>query len=287
MTTAQAFAKFLDDIEPTPYQSGTLIPARKTFVIDKLKESFPSTSDMPYLTGNLMGSAAKDTIIRPVDDIDVLVTFNNVNGAFNKYRTNSQDFLYRIRNHFNSHSPQQVGARGQAVRIFFQQGGHLDIAPTFWYSGDDYYLPSGNGGWITTAPFKANNWLNARNQAMGYHLKPVVRLLKAWNRQHSSHFNSFHLETLAAATFTSMGSNYRDALQKFFGWAKTGLSVADPGGHSTDISSYMTYNRRRDAMTALGTAHAKATNAMAAEALGNHTEAIRLWRIILGDDFGK
>ena len=57
LTTAQAFDIFLKDITATEFQKSTLIPSRKKSVNNDLGEAFPSTSDMPYWEGFLMGSA--------------------------------------------------------------------------------------------------------------------------------------------------------------------------------------------------------------------------------------
>jgi hypothetical protein len=287
MTTAQAFDKYLVDISPTEYQNNSFIPARRRSVVEDLQKAFPEDSDMPFWYADLMGSAAKGTIIRPFDDIDVLAVFSDENGAASKYTYNSQDFLYRIRKAYDGFKAQEVGARGQAVRVFFEKGGHVDVAPVFKLNDNDFSLPAGDGSWITTSPFVANDWFDAQHRDLNYHLKPLVRLLKSWNRAHSSHFRSFHLETVAAHTFSKLGTNYRNNLAKFFEWAPTGLNVPDPGGHSTDLSTYLTYSGRINLINALSVAEDRAKKAMAAEENGDHEEAIRLWRIILGDDFGR
>ncbi len=80
-TTAQAFAQLLDDITPTPHQQSSLIPARRRRVEENLTASFPATSDMRFVQTHLMGSAAKNTALRPLDDIDVLAEFNGVSGG--------------------------------------------------------------------------------------------------------------------------------------------------------------------------------------------------------------
>ena len=284
-TTAQAFTALMELLEPTDSQRTSTIPGRQARVVQNLNAVFSSTCDMPFWKAELIGSASKGTIIRPLDDIDVLAVFSDTGGAYNKYRYDSRKFLYRIREAYNDVIAQQVGARGQAVRIFFETGGHVDVAPVFWAGDDDYLLPAGDGSWIRTSPLKANEWFAERNSELAYQLRPVVRLLKAWNRAHSSRFKSFHLETMAASTFTGIGSNHRDALAKFFGWAQTRLSVTDPGGHSGDLSSYLGWPNRSEAIAALKSAETRALAAVAAEARGDHSEAKRLWRIVLGDDF--
>ena len=285
LTTTQAFSKFLEDITATDNQKSTFIPNRKASVDEDMGKAFPSTSDMPYWKGILMGSASKGTIIRPLDDIDVLAVFSNENGAWSKYAYDSKSFIYRIREAYAGTKIQQVGTRGQAVRVFYKTGGHVDVAPVIHRGNDVYHLPNGAGGWLLTAPTVANAWFSDKNKALGYHLGPVVRLLKAWNRAHSKHFRSFHLETVAATTFGSLGSNYRDALQKFFEWAPRYLNVSDPGGQGGDLSTYLTWTGRQNLIQALNTAADRAKKANEAEARGDHAEAKRLWRIILGDTF--
>lgn len=285
LTTTQAFTKFLEDITATDYQKSTLIQARKQTVDSRLTEKFSSTSDMPYSQGILMGSASKNTIIRPFDDIDVLAVFSNINDAWDKYRSDSKSFIYRIRDAYDGLSIQQVGTRGQAVRVFYKTGGHVDVAPVFSAGNNVYKLPNGTGGWIDTSPTVANAWFNKRNQELNYHLAPVVRLAKAWNRAHSKHIRSFHLETVAAKVFSSLGSNYRDALTKFFEWAPNHLYVNDPGGQSGDLSGYLTWSGKQELLQALSSAADRAKKANDAEARGDHAEAKRLWRIVLGEGF--
>ena len=197
LTTTQAFAKFLEDITSTEYQKTTFIPSRKKSVEENLSSVFPATSDMPFWQGILIGSASKSTIIRPLDDIDVLAVFSNENLAWNKYWNDSSSFINRIRNAYNGIAIQQVGTRGQAVRVFFDMGGHVDVVPVFLKGDGVYQLPNGSGGWLLTAPSVANDWFANRNQELNYNLAPLVRLIKAWNRSHSKHMKSFHLETVA------------------------------------------------------------------------------------------
>lgn len=284
-TTNQAMTQFLSDISVTDYQKTSIINARKDRVIENLTAVFPDTSDLPFSRAILMGSAAKGTIVRPMDDIDVLAVFSNENRAWDSYRFDSQAFLYRVRRAYSGLSTAQVGARGQAVRIFFKNGGHVDVAPVFSHGNDIYGLPGGDGGWINTAPTAANAWFAKKHADLGYNLAPLVRLLKKWNNAHSKRFRSFHLETIAANTFKTLGSNRQSALASFFEWAPSHLDVSDPGGQSGTLSGYLTWTGRQEIVQALGAAAARARKANEAEARGDHDEAKRLWRIILGSGF--
>jgi len=287
-TTRQAFEKFLDDISITEYQKTSIVVSRRTGVEADLKTVFPASSDMPCLSVELMGSAAKGTIVRPIDDVDVLAVFSNGKNAWSKYQYDSKSFLYRVRNAYDGYSTAQVGARGQAVRVFYESGGHVDIAPVF-HEPDmtSFLLPAGDGSWISTAPFVANQWFKETNAALGYNLAPLVRLAKKWNGSHSKRLRSFHMETMAGHTFSSLGSNHRDGLQKFFEWAPRHFDVQDPGGKSGNLASYMSWALREEVQKSMVAASERAVKALAAEAADDHPEAIRLWGIILGEPFGS
>jgi hypothetical protein len=109
--------------------------------------------------------------------------------------------------------------------------------------------------------------------------------MKQWNRSHSKYLKSFHLEVMITNTFESLGSDSRDAAEKFFGWGKSHVRVTDPAGHSGDLSTYLTYSNRQSVLTNLESSRQRAASANAAELAGNHEEAIRLWRLVLGNEF--
>lgn len=283
LTAAAAFQEFLGKIEPTPTQ-WTTIAGRHTTAAGLLDTQFAG-SNMPLAGTELMGSAAKRTIIRPIDDVDVFAQFDNRHGAFEAYRHDSRKFLYRVRDALADKNVKTVGSRGQAVRLFYVGGGHVDIAPVFGIAGGGYCLPAGDGTWLSTNPLAGTAWFDQRSAALGFHLRPLVQLLKKWNRAHSCRMRSFHLETVAAAMFTSLGSDHRTNLKVFFANASTRLGVADPAGHSGRLDRYLTSAARDDLVQQLSAQADRAARAVAAEASGDHQEAIRLWAIVLGSEF--
>lgn len=284
-TTDQAFREFEARIALTQVQREKAA-ARATRARDFLKETFPASYEIPLRTAVLMGSTKRGTAIRPLDDIDVLAIFDNKDNVYEKYRYNSQAFLYRIRERINANTAvQQVGARGQAVRLFYTDGLHVDIAPVFGYSGGGYGLPSGSGGWIATDPPKQEAWADERDEALGNQFKRRVRLLKRWNTVHSKRLGSWHLEVMVGKVFTSMSSDHRSGLMKFFEWAGTYLHVDDPDGRGGDLGIDLTSAQAQAITDSFASNHTRATNAVSAEARGDHREAIRLWGILLGNEF--
>jgi hypothetical protein len=286
-TTAQASDEFLAKLALTDTQQSINL-LRRSAAAGHLDDAFGRDSDMPLLRTKLIGSAARNVMIRPVDDIDMMAEFENKDGIFEKYRYDSQAFLYRVKYALSQYSVKIVGARGQAVRLFYADAPHVDIAPVFKWGGGDgtgYGLPNGTGGWLTTDPDHHEAYMSQRDSELGSQLKPLVRMLKRWNNVHGKRLKSWHLEVVAASVFGTVGSDLRQAGMYFFDWARNNVHVNDPAQHGGDLSTYLTTQGRQDVITSLTSTFDKAARAVAAEQAGNHEEAIRLWRIIYGDEF--
>jgi predicted nucleotidyltransferase len=208
LTTAQAFTSFLEKISPTDDQRAEITNKRRK-TEEYLREAFPASSTLPLKRVILIGSADRGTIVRPVNDVDVMAEFTNKDSIFEQYRAHSDDFLQRIRTGLNAKtSIKKIGARGQAVRLFYTSGAHVDVAPTFKWSGSGYALPKGHGGWMTTDPEAQAIWFSERRAVIGSNLTPMCKLVRRWNAVHSHRFESFHLEIMVASMFKSIGSNF-------------------------------------------------------------------------------
>jgi len=286
LTTAQAFTSFLETISPTVNQAAD-IRSKRQATERYLREAFPPSSNLPVKRVILIGSADRGTIIRPVNDIDVMAEFTDKNRIFEQYRHDSGVFLQRIRTALNARtSIKKIGARGQAVRLFYSNGVHVDIAPVFkWDNTLGYGLPRGDGGWMTTDPETQATWFSERRSLLGANLTPLCKLVRRWNAVHSHRFESFHLEVMVASMFQSIGSNHRDAMKVFFENGASRVTVGDPAGHSGNLGDYLTMDARTAINSRFAEALARSRNAIAAEAQGNHAEAKRLWRIEMGDEF--
>ncbi len=131
LTTAQAFDAFVEKISLTDVQRVD-VQAKRQATEGYLRGAFPDAGSLPLSRVILIGSADRSTLIRPLEDIDVMAEFSNKDGVFEQYRNNSGALLQRIRTALQARtSLAQIGARGQAVRLFYQSGAHVDIAQHF------------------------------------------------------------------------------------------------------------------------------------------------------------
>lgn len=283
-TTAKAFEDFRGILALTESQL-TMISQRREITEGYLQKSFGSSSNLILSKTILIGSAGRKTIIRPVEDVDVMAIFNNTNNIFDKYRYDSKLFIYRIRDALNEYQVQVVGARSQAVRLFYKANPHVDIAPVFRWDTGGFIIPNGSGGWNKTDPILHDTYMAERDKVLDYYLKPLIKMLKRWNLEHSSYFRSFHLEILTASLFSKLGSNYRQALEMFFRTSQGRLSVFDPADHSTDLSNYLSLSQRQNLVSNLDNAHQRSVKALNAESAGDHKESIHQWQMIFGSEF--
>ncbi len=284
-TTTSAFDEFNDTIKPSKATKDK-VSDRRDVVVDVLKTAFPATSDISYKSSKIIGSLGRKTATNPVHDIDLMTVLYVEPDLWRKYQRDSSDFLYRVRRAVNGESRvKKVGARGQAVSIFYQDGLTVDVAAMVKYSTGGYGIPDGSGGWLTTDPIKHEDYLDEQNSKLAGDLKKIVRFAKQWNKAHSSRLASFHLEIMVARTFGTLGNNSREALRLFFDYNHNNLSVQDPAGYSGDLSNYLTWWAKPDVNDSLKAARKHADKALEAEERGDHREAIRQWGIILGSSF--
>ncbi|MEU9846820.1 hypothetical protein [Streptomyces sp. NPDC047985] len=286
VTVFSAFNDFDVKVKPSA-ATWTKVYGRRDAVVKVLKDAFPAGAEIRYESHKIIGSLGRNTACNPVDDIDLMVHLHVERDLWErKYRYDSSEFLYRVRRVLNENSPvRKIGARGQAVRFFYADGLSVDVAPVEKYTTGDFGIPDGSGNWLTTNPAKHETYLAGQNAALSGDLKKIIRFAKKWNKSHSSRLSSFHLEMMVARTYATLGSNSRTALRLFFDYNYNNLSVQDPAGFSGDLSSYLTQVNRVAVNDSLKSARDRADLALEAENQGNHQEAMRLWRIILGSDF--
>lgn len=286
LTTPQAFDSFYESIRQDAATT-VKVTARKGYVRDALAKAFPPSATIQLQNTWVVGSMGRGTASKPLNDIDIMAHLHVDDDLWRRtYAGNSSDFLYRVRSSLNQTSTvRKIGARGQAVRLFYQDGLSVDVAAVVKIGDGVYAIPDGAGGWLKTNPLQHETYMNRRNSKLGGNLKRFVVVVKQWNRAHSARLSSFHLEMLAARTFSSLGTNRREALRIFFDYNLHNLSVLDPAGFGGDLSDGLSAITKQAINQSLLAARDRADLALAAEHRGDHTEAKRLWKIVLGDSF--
>lgn len=169
---------------------------------DKVKKSIDALSDRlnSYFNGQLkehfkFGSYTRGTILpRKADersDIDYMVIFTN---PYNYKPQTLLNYLKKFVNHYY-HSSEIY----QSHPTIVLELNHIkfELVPAKKDMWNEIYIPSRSSPfeeWIKTDPNTFNKTLTDSNVRNHHQIKPLVRLMKYWNRLNGSYLTSYDLE---------------------------------------------------------------------------------------------
>jgi hypothetical protein len=281
-TVPVSFDRFIENISLTGDHKQTA-EDRRAAIVSLLENTFEVLDSFPT------GSIPKGTALKSHADLDVMAVLHwtkhiegktpaqvlqRVRDALGKYRTN-------------------VRKNGQAVTLYYDSWPSVDIVPVGRIRKDDgsishYTVPDMNTGrWLESRPRRHANAISAKAKECGSQFKPLVRMIKEWNKQHSDLMESYHLEVLALNACDGPLSDYPwDVfcfLEKAAELAAAPLAYA--GGYADD---YLDSAADRQAVVRrLETARDRARDAwhLTYDGRTHHERAITIWRQIFGDRF--
>jgi hypothetical protein len=165
----------------------------------------------------------------------------------------------------------------------------IDVVPAFPKDGH-YEIPdTSRGGWIETDPEIHADLAVDAHDAYGREWKPLVRMIKKWNRQHGRPVTpSFLLEVMALELLVPpFSGGYPYELKAFFAAAAERIFEAwpDPAGLGPAVSGGMTAAQKEGARRALLAAEGTVTRAILLARQGKQGEALRAWRGLFGPQF--
>jgi len=287
-TINQAFLKLKENLEITGLQSST-VSTRQTNVREVVE------AELEVNESFLTGSYARNTMIAPLSeaDIDILVVLNSK--YFHHYKEGQNggqagllDLVKRALRKTYTRTP-DIARNGQAVTIRFDDF-LIDVVPGFNRQGGGYLIPNSiTQSWISTDPKKHVEISTAANNNHNGDLIPLIKMIKAWNKNIDRYFGSFHLEVLAwsilnGVTISNFPSGVRYFLEK--GRELVSKQNADPAGYGGDVGSYINSAEKiQEAVGKFQLGYERAVKAEDYERRGYTGEAIEMWRKIFGDYF--
>lgn len=190
----------------------------------------------------VFGSYDRDTILpRKFDsksDVDVMVIFNHTD-----YERTPDTYRTWLKNFADKYYKDRYGS--EVVQSFptvaIRLGNiHYDLVPakeeSFLYSST-IYIP-GNNGWRSTDPNDVKQKLSDANTRYKYVVRPIIRLLKAWNCNNGYPFDSYMLEL----QITGMNF-YNDTVESGFFYAVNQInSTWEDSQSKKDKIESMKYN---------------------------------------------
>lgn len=285
-TVRQAMSTFLSDLELTDKQFETAC-AQRDRVHDVLKRGL-SVSETIF-----SGSFARQTAIRPLNDIDILIVLSRkAHGTL--LDGGPTACLREVRRVLHAAWPNKEHPilQNRSVRVEFTGTGiGFDVVPAFRDAEDAevYTIPDRDTGrWILSNPRAHKEHAIRANERAGQRAKPLVKALKHWNQRFPEPpLKSFHLELMVYDLLVAPPESDAHGIASLFdGLASRVMRhCADPAGLGPDVDGGMTDQERGRARDLVEGASKDARAAVIAAVDGDTETAHFLWRHILGDRY--
>lgn len=288
----------------------------RKFLEEQVKKLSKQEHPFPKLSGKCksFGSFHRNTKVRPLDDIDMLVLLKakNINpisrSGYHRYQIplgedslswwineqanylNSRKLINRFKKRLKDihyYKKSELRRNGTAMVLTLKKRPWVfDLVPAFLIQqyGNSYYLiPDGAGNWMSTDPRRDKQFLSKVNKRHNGKLIPIIRLLKYWNiySRKAPKISSYYLESMLIYGF-DYGypiKNIRQGIPRAFEvWdQQIRRSCPDPKRLGPNLDLGLAWDKRQKvAKAARGMANL-AREALEAEKKKDHKEAIRLW----------
>lgn len=180
----------------------------------------------------IFGSYDRDTILpRSIDrysDVDVMVVFNHTD-----YEREPETYRSWLKNFADKYYKDRYGSeviKSHPTVTIRLNNIHYDLVPakevTYSYLAPDLYIPSKTTGWQVTDPNDVKNKLTTANTQYNYVVRPIIRLLKAWNCWNDYPYDSYKLE-LDIIGMNFYGDNVQKGLFYAVNKLVASLSITD------------------------------------------------------------
>ncbi|QRN96602.1 nucleotidyltransferase [Archangium violaceum] len=256
----EALEKFIQSLELTQGQRDE-VSRQHTLVRESLRQRLDTKTDF------LAGSYSRNTAIRPLHDIDLFVVLGDAvltsSASSSPGGSLTPDAgLKQVRQALHAEWRQKESPTLQqhSVHIGFSKSGvEFDVVPAFEVPNRNAYLipERHTGQWILTNPRIHQTLSTEANEAAGKKLKPLLKAVKHWNRNHSSSpLRSFHLEVMSYSAFPSPPGDYLEGLEILFSHLSQKVlgTCPDPARLGPDVDARMKPLQKTSAQQVLASA---------------------------------
>lgn len=296
-TVAQAFDAFHGALK--------LDRAERDRAVEIHNEIAGLLADQEYVDGHfLQGSLARKTMVKPLRDIDMVVTLSPTFAA--RYTGELVEKSIRasasttagpvaamqaLQAALEPHYPEASFEIGKhALMIDFgDEGFTFDVVPAL-DEGDDVFIANTHtGNWERSNTRQLIRTVSERNQACNGRLVHQVRMTKHAVKENPAIDGAFFGLLSESITFHAVTESlpHAEACIEVFRLGEellAGTQILDPTGED-NLLSKLDNDTRTVARAAFGAWCGQAEEALDLQAAGDHAAAIDIWRRIFGDTF--
>jgi hypothetical protein len=237
----EKFEKFRSRIEPTEKEKNAISASQ-----NKMRKILKNSTEISVVNSFLTGSYARQTMIRPLKDVDFLVQMNY---AVHK-NDNSIQLLRKVRRVISKAYPSTpITITTPCIRVQFNYC-HFEIVPAYAIEGNEdlFEIPANKEiGWQQTYPKIPDKWMTQENKKSEGLFIPTIKMLKRWRDIHCRQLRSFHLEMLTRMAFDYCKiENYASGVLAFFARTSYLLNlyknhpfVPEPGVVNVHVDQYL------------------------------------------------
>lgn len=272
-----SFDTFIDNISVTGNQTDTASNRVKS-IVDLLNKDFD------ILEAFAMGSLVSGTALKGYSDVDVMLVLHFGKHIEGKSPT---ELLQNVRNKLSAYNTRIAKKNGQAVTLYFKTWPSVDIVPVSRITDNGvfycYNIPNINDDtWIEARPKVHINNMSLTNSSK----RSLVKMIKEWNRKHSSYLSSFHIEVMALS-YESFHEDFAWHVYKFFEHMqeKIKYKIPSPSGLGGYVDDYLGYSDRQEAKSRIDTAVEKSWKAWSDSYNSKNSESIEEFKRIFGERF--
>jgi hypothetical protein len=289
MTVTEAFDTFKSELE---------LPDGKQAQASASQQDLRARiADHLYVSDSILtGSYPRHTKIYPLDDIDILLIRNTakVNVSTDGSGVSPNDALDQVAEAIRKAYPHTAAIRKQSRSINAQIKGldfGFDIIPAWLRNPDGYWIPdTDSNSWIPTNPEWHSQLLTEANTRLQQRLKPVIKMVKHWNRNNYELLRSFHIELICKDIFeTWQLPNYPVGVATVLSkWGPyIGQQLMDPAYGSCRVDKPLPQDELNKLKARVNYDAGNVIEALELARAGSHAEAIEKWKHIFLGGFPK
>lgn len=275
MTLLQSITQLIDNISVTDRQEESIQSS-----LSNLDGHLKNEDNDLYVKRTFTnGSYERDTMIRPLDDVDTFAVMDEDEWKDDYGNLPSpQSVLTKIKNYLNGLDDYKDKVKQDRPCVTIKLSDkNFDVLPSFEQFGGGYLIPNYDlKSWTFSYPEQLTTDLDNIHRQRNYKVKPTTKVVKYWNREIGKLIPSYHVEETAISIFQlNSFSNYEESVRIWFNNAQYYLQ-------SNKFKSNDDYDT---AIKKIKKIKEKLNDAKAKYDKGEEQQAKEIWKEIFGKEF--